>query len=99
MKECNTFIKSASYLMHYRSFTDIRNIILSKSLTIFQDDTGIPYKYFSDSDWNISSAAFCPFSLCNPLFLIVFLSDCIYGVFISALIASFIFVVNINLFL
>ena len=53
MRSCNTFVKSASYLMHYRSFSTIRDIILSHSLTIFQDDTGIPYKYFSDSDWNI----------------------------------------------
>ena len=53
MKECNTFIKSASYLMHYRSFTDIRNIILSKSLTIFQDDTGIPFKNINNDTWTL----------------------------------------------
>jgi hypothetical protein len=53
MRECNTFVKSASYLMHYRSFKNIRNVVLDKSLSIFQDDTGLPYKYVNNDDWNI----------------------------------------------
>ena len=53
MRECNTFVKSASYLMHYRSFKNIRNVVLDKSLSIFQDDTGLPYKYVDNDDWNI----------------------------------------------
>ena len=53
MRECNTFVKSASYLMHYRSFKNIRNVVLDKSLSIFQDDTGIPYKHVDNDDWNI----------------------------------------------
>jgi hypothetical protein len=53
MRACNTFVKSASYLMHYGSFKNIRNVVLDKSLTIFQDDTGIPYKYVANDDWNI----------------------------------------------
>ena len=46
MGEVNTFIKSASYLLHYSTFSVIRNYILANSRTIFQDDTGIPYKWF-----------------------------------------------------
>jgi len=53
MRNCNTFVKSASYLMHYRSFKEIRNVILDKSITIFQDDTGMPYKYVNNDNWEI----------------------------------------------
>ena len=40
----NTFVKSASYLMHHPDFTQIRDILLKQSSCIFQDDTGITYK-------------------------------------------------------
>ena len=40
----NTFVKSASYLMHHPDFTQIRDILLKQSACIFQDDTGILYK-------------------------------------------------------
>lgn len=42
----NTFVKSASYLMHRDAFTTIRNFIIDNSQTLFQDDTGIPYRHF-----------------------------------------------------
>lgn len=51
---CNTFIKSASYLLHYGSFTTIKDFILSKSNFLVQDDTGIPYKYFNNEQWKVS---------------------------------------------
>jgi hypothetical protein len=47
-----TFIKSASYLMHYKTFSNIRSLILAKSRYILEDDTGIPYKYFPAKDWD-----------------------------------------------
>lgn len=50
--KANTFVKSASYLMHYGSFSKIRNVTLAISQSIFQDDTGIPYNYLEDN-WNI----------------------------------------------
>ena len=40
----NTFVKSASYLMHHPDFTSIRDILLKQSVSIFQDDTGITFK-------------------------------------------------------
>lgn len=43
-KPYNTFVKSASYLMHHPDFTGIRDILLTQSSSIFQDDTGIVYK-------------------------------------------------------
>ncbi len=42
----NTFVKSASYLMHNAYFTDIKQLILDNAENLFQDDTGIPYKDF-----------------------------------------------------
>ncbi len=58
MRECNTFIKSASYMMHHDrkdlSFKKVRNLILSKSKSIFQDDTGVPFKYVNQEDWDIT---------------------------------------------
>ena len=53
MRACNTFVKSASYLMHYNSFQNIREIVTSKSKSIFQDDTGVPYKYFNHEEWGM----------------------------------------------
>jgi len=48
-----TFIKSASYLLHYGEFSIIRNMILRKSLCVLEDDTGIPYHYFKRQGWEI----------------------------------------------
>ena len=46
-----TYIKSASYLMHESYFTSIRDLILSKSNYVLEDDSGIPYRYFKTSEW------------------------------------------------
>jgi len=40
----NTFVKSASYLMHNPDFTRIKELLLDHSQSLFQDDTGIAYK-------------------------------------------------------
>ncbi len=54
MKPCVTYLKSASYLLHYGFFSQFREVILSKSKTILEDDTGIPYKYFPGDKWYVS---------------------------------------------
>lgn len=41
-----TYLKSASYLLHYGTFIKMRNLILAKSKYVLQDDTGIPLKYY-----------------------------------------------------
>lgn len=46
LPQCHTFIKSASYLMHSGVFSTIREFVLNKSLSILQDDTGVPYRHF-----------------------------------------------------
>jgi hypothetical protein len=53
MEAMTAFIKSASYLLHYENFSNIRNMILAKSQFILQDDTGIPFRYFKEKNWEI----------------------------------------------
>jgi hypothetical protein len=48
-----TFLKAASFLMHFDDFKMIRNQIFSVSTSILQDDSGIAYKYFDKEKWNI----------------------------------------------
>ena len=50
----STMIKSASYLMHLKSFSKIRNAILKKSVSVLEDDSGIPYRKFDKNVWKIS---------------------------------------------
>ena len=50
----NGFVKSASYLMHYDStFSTIQQLVLNKNKYFVQDDTGVPFKKFDLSTWNI----------------------------------------------
>jgi hypothetical protein len=53
LPETNTYIKAASYLMHGNDFSEIRNLVFEKSLSILQDDSGIAYKLFDKSRWDI----------------------------------------------
>jgi hypothetical protein len=46
-----TYIKSASYLPHYKEFSNIRNLILAKSRFVLEDDTGVPFRYFPPAEW------------------------------------------------
>ncbi len=43
-----TYLKAASFLMHWDSFSMMRNLALDHSLSIIQDDTGIPYRFLSE---------------------------------------------------
>ncbi len=49
-----SMLKSASYLMHKSYFSIIRNTVLNKSIMILQDDSGISYKFFDHSIWDIT---------------------------------------------
>jgi hypothetical protein len=53
LPECYTYLKSASYLMNYKSFSAIRDICLRKSKSILQDDTGIGFQYIDKNKWTI----------------------------------------------
>jgi len=52
--DVSTFVKSASYLLHYQEFSGIRNLILGKSLAVLEDDTGIPYRFFEVGGWAVT---------------------------------------------
>jgi hypothetical protein len=49
----DSFIKSASYLMHTGGFNKVRNFLLDHSATILQDDSGIPLAYFDPKKWRL----------------------------------------------
>lgn len=49
-----TYVKSATYLMHKAYFSKIRNLVLSRSNYLLQDDSGIAMKYFPASTWQFT---------------------------------------------
>ena len=51
----STYLKSASYLMHKNYFSMIRKVILTHSNSVLQDDSGVPFRFFSDpNDWSVT---------------------------------------------
>ncbi len=48
-----SYLKAASYLMYDQHFATIRNVILSQSASLLQDDSGIPVKYFGKHQWDL----------------------------------------------
>jgi len=48
-----TLLKATSYLPHTRSFSMIRDVALTHSGAILQDDSGIPYRYFGPDRWKL----------------------------------------------
>ncbi len=53
LKSGDSFVKSASYLMHSGAFSDVREFLLANSVTLLQDDSGIPIKYFNARSWDL----------------------------------------------
>lgn len=53
MDHFNVYLKGASYLLHKPNFNFMRNMILNKSTTIIQDDSGIALRYFYEdmNEW------------------------------------------------
>jgi hypothetical protein len=49
-----TFLKSASYLLHNNEFSVIRDLLLTRSRLILQDDSGVPYRFFPAPEWNVA---------------------------------------------
>jgi hypothetical protein len=47
------FLKSASYLLHSESFAILRAFLLERSVTLVQDDSGIPVRYFKTEQWEL----------------------------------------------
>lgn len=51
--EGDSFVKSASYLLHSPNFTEIRGFLLENSATLVQDDSGVPLKFFEAGEWRL----------------------------------------------
>ena len=49
----NTFMKSAIYLLHEPDFRRTCEFLIGRSSAVLQDDTGMPYCYFSRAQWDI----------------------------------------------
>jgi hypothetical protein len=49
----NSLIKSASYLMHSRNFSAVRDFLLTNSATMIQDDSGVPLANFDPRKWRL----------------------------------------------
>ena len=54
LNEGDSFLKSASYLMHRGSFSQVRKFLLDHSARIVQDDSGIPLAMFDMSKWQVT---------------------------------------------
>jgi hypothetical protein len=51
--QANCFVKAASYLMYEGRFDAVRSFLLSDSLAILEDDSGIPVKYMTQDKWTL----------------------------------------------
>ncbi|HEY3380712.1 MAG TPA: hypothetical protein VGK32_03030 [Vicinamibacterales bacterium] len=49
-----TFLKSASYLLHGTQFTSVRQLLLTHSTLILEDDSGIPLRFLKPADWQVT---------------------------------------------
>ena len=52
-RPASALIKSASYLLHDAQFSKVRAMILDAADVLVQDDTGIPFRYISQSPWQV----------------------------------------------
>ena len=48
-----SLLKAASYLMHAKNFSQVRDFLLTHSKVILQDDSGIPCRFFDKHKWDI----------------------------------------------
>jgi hypothetical protein len=51
LKGTATLLKATSYMLHKQEFSMIRELVLSKSVAVLQDDSGIPYHFFAAAPW------------------------------------------------
>lgn len=52
-KGMTTFLKATSYMVHKDTFSIIRDQILAGSAAVLQDDSGIPYRFFPATAWQV----------------------------------------------
>jgi hypothetical protein len=49
----DSFLKSASYLLHGGNFARVRSFLVDHSATVLEDDSGIPLGYFDPKKWRL----------------------------------------------
>jgi len=49
----DSFLKSASYLLHGGNFARVRSFLVDHSATVLEDDSGIPLAYFDPRKWRL----------------------------------------------
>lgn len=49
----DTLLKATSYMLHSPQFALIRSLILDRSGSILQDDSGIPWRFFASGPWQV----------------------------------------------
>ena len=52
-KPASALVKSASYLLHDNKFSKTRDMVLASADILVQDDTGVPYRYIKQANWNV----------------------------------------------
>lgn len=48
-----SYLKAASYLLHETYFSEARDFLLTHSISILQDDSGIPLRFFAPDLWSL----------------------------------------------
>jgi hypothetical protein len=49
-----TYLKTAAYSMYSEKFSKIKNLVLSQSQYLLQDDSGMPLNSFDSSEWDLT---------------------------------------------
>jgi len=49
----DVLLKNASFLLHKDSFSTVRKFLLDDAVSIIQDDSGIPIRYFDSAAWSL----------------------------------------------
>ncbi len=50
----DSFVKSASYLMHSDNFSLVRSFVVENTATLVQDDSGVPLRFLDEKDWRLA---------------------------------------------
>jgi hypothetical protein len=53
LQGATTFLKATSYMMHEPGFSTMRKQILARSSAVLQDDSGLPYHFYSSQNWQV----------------------------------------------
>lgn len=53
LKGMTTYFKATSYMTHRPEFSIIRDLVLNGSSAILQDDSGLPFHFYTDPPWHV----------------------------------------------